>query len=396
MLPAALAALASTAMLFCACVPARQGDALSASALRSGPGARILLERIMPEAMADGIVKVALLINEQGDSNTWQFIEAAVAEGRSMGFIVDAFALDADADREAFLELAAGIAGADYDGLIFVNGEMGFSYDILRPIADSGMRIVTLEALPFRYGTYIDGLVTTFQDNYRLANLSLEALVSHFGGELGRQPNVARIAGYAGVAFLDRHEWEFNDFARRGEIVEAGIIRLHGLDNPRASAWEAVSAALPYLPPGSVDALWVPWSEFAIGAAEALAQAERRDIRLFSTGVSNESLRLMQSHGEIWIASTTIDHKLTGAVTMRILAALLAGETLESTFYFSPQLVRTEDLNRAVNMGNISMMLPNWETQEGLFDGFPWMEELKAAESRYLRISPASVFGAAQ
>jgi len=353
----------------------------------NAPQVRALLEGIMPEAMADGIVKVALLVNEKDGGNTWQFIEAGVSEGRSMGFTVDAFALDADAHPERFREIAAGIARADYDGLIFVNGTAGFSYDILRPIADAGIRIVTFEALPFRDGRAIPGLVTTFRDDYSLARLSLETLVSYVGDGTGRPPMVLRVTGRPGTTFLDRHDWEFDEFVRTGRIAEVRSVRLPGLDNPGISAWEAVSAALPGLPPGSADAVWVPWSEFAMGVAAALNAAGRRDVKVFSSGVSNESLRLMQRYREIWLASTTVDHKLAGTVTMRILAALLAGETPNDTFLFSPQLVRTADLNRAVNVANLSIMLPDWDDGTGLFDRFPWMNELKAAETRFPRIS---------
>jgi len=383
--------LISAFLLFHTCAPREQVGTFLSVDLKAGLPVRILLERIMPGAMEDGIVKIALLVNEKDGSNTWQFIEAGVAEGRSMGFTVDAFAMDASANEERFRELAQGIAMADYDGLIFVNGDMGFTYDILRPIADQGIRIVTFEALPFRDGRSIPGLVTTFQDDYSLARLSLETLIAYTDDGTGRPPRVFRVTGQPGITFMDRHDWEFGEFVRQGRIQEAGRVRLYGLENPRVSAWEAVSATLPYIPPDSVDAFWVPWNEFAIGVAEALSRAERHDIKMFSTGISNESLRLMQRHQEIWLASTTIDHKLAGTVTMRILAAMLAGEALDDTFLFSPQLVRTTDLNRAVNVENLSMMLPLWKDGEGLFDGFQWMNDLKAAESRFLRISPPTI-----
>jgi len=382
---ASVAALVSAVLVLNSCAPRGQAESV---AFRQGPSVREILERVMPEAMADGIVKIALLVNEKDGSNTWQFIEAGVAEGRSMGFTVDAFAMDAEANAERFRQLAQGIAMADYDGLIFVNGPMGFTYDILRPIADRGIRIVTFEALPFRGGRSIPGLITTFQDDYSLARLSLETLISYTDDGTGRPPRVFRITGQPGITFLDRHDWEFGEFVRQGRIQEAGRVRLYGLDNPRGSAWEAVSAALPYIPPGSIDAFWVPWNEFAIGVMEALSLAGRRDIKMFSTGISNESLRHMQRHRETWLASTTIDHKLAGTVTMRILAAMLAGEPLDDSFLFSPQLVRTADLNRAVNVENLSIMLPRWNDGQGLFDGYQWMIDLKAAESRFLRISP--------
>jgi len=379
------AAAVAAVLVFDACVLGSRPDATAAG---QGEPVRLLLERIMPGPMSDGIVKIALLVNEKDGGNTWQFIEAAVLEGRSMGFTVDAFAMDAAADPEAFAELAAGIALADYDGVVFVNGGRGFAYDVLRPMADNGIRIVTFEALPFRDGRSIPGIVTTFQDDYSLARLSLETLVSHVCDGTGRPPRVFRVAGRPGITFQDRHDWEFGEFARRGRIEEAGLVRVYGSENPRLGAWEAVSAALPYFPPGSLDAVWAPGTEFAKGVADALGHAGRSDVRLFSTGVTNESLRMMQRHRNIWTASTTVDHKLAGRVTVRILAAMLAGETPDGDFFFEPRLVRTADLNRAVNVANLSMMLPDWPDGEGLFDGYRWMAELKAAEARFFRISP--------
>jgi simple sugar transport system substrate-binding protein len=76
-----------------------------------------LLEGFMPGAMADGVVKIAVLVNQgEGDSSR-QFIEGGVAEGRAMGFTVDSFVTERDENRRR--EFAAGIANADYDGVVF-------------------------------------------------------------------------------------------------------------------------------------------------------------------------------------------------------------------------------------------------------------------------------------
>ncbi|MCL2128567.1 MAG: hypothetical protein FWH38_09960, partial [Treponema sp.] len=147
---------------------------------------------------------------------------------------------------------------------------------------------------------------------------------------------------------------------------------------------------LPRFPEGTVDALWVPWDEFAWGCAEALAAAGRHDIKMVSIGISNEDLHLMQLYPDVWLANIAVDPKLVGVVNMRILAAMLAGEDMEETFSFSPQLVKTSDLNHAVNMANITVMLPDWGDGHGLFDSYRWMIDLKATEGKYLRIPPVS------
>jgi len=383
------------ALMFGGCARGdKEADAVTGATARRGPPAPVLLERFMPEAMADGIVKIAALVNlEEGDDSR-QFIEGCVAEGRSMGFTVDTFVSGGDEGRCS--ELAAGIARADYDGLIFSHGEVNFSYDILQPAAEKGMRIVTFEALPYRDGSAINGLVATFQDDYRLARLSLETLLSATVGDSGRPARVIRIGCDPGITFLDRRAWEFAQLMDAGIIDEVAFVRLDGMENSRSAAWEALAAALPRFPkgsstPGAVDAVWAPWDEFAVGCAEALAAAGRQDIKLFSIGISAEDMRLMQRHADIWVANTAIDPKLTGTVTMRILAARLAGETLSDTFSFDPQLVKTADLNRAVNMANIAALVPGWGDGKGLFDNYPWMADLKAAEGKYFRIAPPKV-----
>jgi hypothetical protein len=52
------------------------------------------------------------------------------------------------------------------------------------------------------------------------------------------------------------------------------------------------------------------------------------------------------------------------------------------------QNLETADLNHAVSMANLAFTVPGWGNEAGLFDYYPWMAELKAAESRYLRIAP--------
>jgi simple sugar transport system substrate-binding protein len=377
-------------------------DSVSGATAKKGPPVPALLERFMPAAMKDGMVKIAVLVNlSQGDISQ-QFIEGCVSEGRAMGFSVDAFISGGDEGR--CREIAAGIADgrSAYDGFIFSNGfdsarfdgghngVADFSYEMLKPIADNGTQIVTFEALPYHDGKSIKGLITTFQDDYRLARLSLETLLS-FVGDGNTPARIIRVGCDPGITFLDRRAWEFGQMVRKGAIQEAAFVKLDSLENPHGAAWEALAAVLPRFPPGSVDALWVPWDEFAGGCAEALASAGRQDIKMVSIGISNYDIRLLQRHSAIWLANTAVDPKLAGTVNMRLLAARLAGEILLDSFSFDSQLVRTTDLNHAVNMANIATLVPGWGEGKGLFDHYQWMDELKDSEIKHLRIDPAKV-----
>ena len=373
-------------LAFTACSKGNKPDALSAATARKGPPARVLLKKIMPDAAADGVVKIAVLVNLMAGENSRQFIEGCVSEGRALDFTVDAFV--SGADEKLCKELAEGIALADYDGLIFAYGDVDFSYDILKPIADKGIPVVTFEALPYRDGKSIKGLVTTFQDDYSLASLSVETLLSFIGGREGKPARIIRVGCEPGITFLDRRAWAFGEFVNEGRIEEAALVKLENLENPHSAAWEALAAILPRFPPGTVDGVWVPWDEFAAGCAEALASAGREDIKLTSIGISNDDIHRMLRHPDIWLASAAVDPKLAGTVNTRILAARLAGEDVGSTFSFIPQLVKTADLNIGVNLGNMSVIVAGWGEGEGLFDNYQWMIDLKAAGEKYLRIQP--------
>jgi simple sugar transport system substrate-binding protein len=306
-----------------------------------------------------------------------------------MGFTVDAFV--SGANEKKCSELAEGIARADYDGLIFAYGDVDYSYDILKPIADNGVQIVTFEALPYKDGKSIKGIVTTFRDDYNLARLSLDTLLSFNDNTTDRPVRVIRLGCDPGIMFLDRRTFVFNEFVNNGKIEEIAFVRLNSLENPNSAAWEALAAVLPRFAPGSVDALWVPWDEFAGGCAGALASAGRQDIKMVSIGISTDDIRLMLRHRNIWLANVAIDPKIAGMVNMRMLAAKLAGEDLPETFSFSPQLVKTADLNPGVNIANLSVMIPDWGDGQGLFDQYQWMIDLKAAEGKYLRLPPVAI-----
>jgi len=387
---------------------AREGknltDSVSATTTRKESTARIIRERFMPAAMADGMIKIAVLVNLQAGDQSRQFLEGCVSEGRSMGFTVDTFVSGADKDRgiSRCRDIAAGIAQADYDGFIFAYGETGgeadvspnggddFFFDIFKPIAEKGIKIVTFETFPPQNYSSLNGLIATFQNDAGLARLSLDVLLSYTLSYANHPVRVIRIGCDSGIPFLDRRTRIFDEYVRKGAIVEAAYVNADGMENPEHAAWEGLAMILPRFPPGSVDAIWAPYDKFAEGCVQALASIDRQDIKLFSIGISNDDIRVMQRYSETWLANVAVDPKLAGTVNMRILAAALADETLPDTVFFTPQLLKAEDLNYAVNIVNISVMVPAWGDAWGLFDHYPWMSDLKKAEEKYLRIPPVT------
>jgi simple sugar transport system substrate-binding protein len=143
---------------------------------------------------------------------------------------------------------------------------------------------------------------------------------------------------------------------------------------------------LPEPPPGSVDAIWAPYDEFAKGCIDALEEAGRTDIKLVSIDISNDDIKLMLEHSEVWTATVAVDPRLIGIVNMRLLAAKFAGETTPELYTFEVQAVETPVLNQRINMANIAAVVPDWGREQGIFDEYPWMTRLKTAVRSYIRL----------
>lgn len=396
-----MSALAVLALLSCgrgaAVSPAAGETAGAASAVtpRKGPTVRQVLERYMPEAMADGIVKVAVVLNQEEGDITWRFIAACVSEGRSMGFTVDTFLTDGDYER--CREIVGRIAGADYDGLILAHGGADFSYGTLTPVLDKGVKVVTFDVRPLQNGDsdsgVMPGLTSTDRGDEALARLSLEAILSHFEesgkNPAGRPVRVIRTWFEQDIHEPDLRQRVFDEFVREGAIEEAALVKLKDFGFARSGVKEALTAALARLPEGTVDAVWVPHDEFARDCADALYEAGRLDIVLVSIGLSTDNIKLMLNRSAVWLCAVVEDPGLIGVVNTRLLAAKLAGEATPDTYVFEGRIVKTASLSPAVTIANIALMLPDWARDEGIFDQYPWMTALKTAETNYMRLPPA-------
>jgi len=396
------AAAAFAAFLLCSCGGENAPYGTGAQA-RQTPAIQTLLARYMPAAMQDGIIKIAVVRYESGTAHTRQFPDGCVSEGRSMGFTVDTFIVD---DEERCLPLIAGIAAADYDGLIFSSG--GIADDnsngsaesirkILKPALER-LAVVCFTDLPVNsegQNETMPGLTVTTMDYAKLSRRGLEYLVSCFRPEgvatqgvmtPARPPKVIRAWFGPGIPHLDTCEAVYRGFLREGRIQEAAFISPPSLSYAYNGTMEALAALLPKIPIGGVDAIWAPGGDFARGCVQALADAGRHDIKLVSIDISNETLRLMTAYPDIWLACAGVDPGLIGIVNMRVLAAKLAGENVPDSFSFDARILEASRLDSSATMGNIAAMDPGWALTAGLFDGYPWMEELKAAVGKYQRI----------
>ncbi len=355
-------------------------SAESSAPAADGNAVADLLKQYMPDQMADGQIKVAVIRNLAAGDHTQQFLEGCKSEGEALGFTVDTYVTDGD--NAKCQETIAQVIQKDYDGIILSHGEAGYTYDSLLPAVEKGMKVVTFDSVPYKdgdvNGEILEGVTSTAQEDAKLAELSLSSIVSNF--DETKQPiKVIRAWMGPGIPPLDRRQAIYDKFVAEGKIEEVALIGPVDFSNARGGTQDALAAILPKFPEGTVDAIWGSYDELAKGCLQALNDAGRTDIKIMSIDISNDDINLMLANPEVWVSTAAVDPKLIGIADMRLLAAKFAGEETPDTYNLDAQGVETKQLDSSINMTNIATVVEGWGQEKGVFDSFAWMAEIKAA-----------------
>lgn len=325
----------------------------------------------VPEALTSKQIRVAVVRNLPSDDHTKQFLDGARSEGTAFGFQVDTFLSDGDDTR--FQELIAQAIQKGYDGLIISHGKIDYSYDVLKPAVDKGMKVVAFDTFIDKDGETLPEITLTFQDDFKLAELSLEEVVALAEGD---EPVRVLKLWMAGFPPLDRRQTIYKEYEDAGKIVTLETVGVSNFQDVQGDIAAKVGALLAKYPPGTVDAIWACWDEMAKGAYQALVENNRTDIPMISIDISNQDINLMREPGSQWLATAAVDPHLIGVVNMRLLAKKFAGEPTPVEYNLEAMLVKQEQLKPETNMTNLGDVVPGWGTSDAFNE--PWMETLRA------------------
>lgn len=324
----------------------------------------------VPDKFKDGNkFKIKVIRKIGGDDHTAQFLAGAKAEGEAMGFKVDIFT--ANGDTAKFHDAIAQALEENYDGFIISHGDDAATVNDIQKIKEKGKSVVTFDSNP-DIGK-VEGVTMTSQYDEGLAKLALDQLVKDTKGK-------------ANIVYL----WVdgFPPMVRRNNVYKETLKNNKGIKeverfgvaaaDTSVQTQNAVSAMLNKHPKGKIDAIFATWDAFATGAARAIKEAGRDEIKIYGIDVSNADLQLMQEKGSSWKYTAAVDPKLIGAIDMRILAKKLAGEETPKTYDLEASMISQEQLQSSkepVNMENLSKIIPDW----GKSDKFEedWMKTLK-------------------
>ncbi|WP_053360874.1 sugar ABC transporter substrate-binding protein [Bacillus sp. FJAT-27251] len=324
----------------------------------------------VPEVFANGDQpKIKVIRKIGGDDHTAQFLAGAKQEGEALGFKVDVFT--ANGDTAKFHDAINQALNQNYDGFIISHGDDAATVSDVQKIADAGKSVVAFDSHADL--TNIDGVTLVSQDDEALATLALDQLVKETNGE-------------ANIAYL----WVdgFPPMVRRNKVYEDVLAKNPGIKeverfgvaaaDTSVQTQNAVAAMLNKYPKGELDAIFATWDAFAIGAARALKEAGREEVKIYGIDVSNADLQEMQREGSAWKYTAAVDPKVIGTVNMRLLAKKLADEETPQTHDLAASLISQEDLQKSndpVNMVNLADIIEGW----GQSDEFEedWMKTLK-------------------
>ncbi|WP_246945396.1 sugar ABC transporter substrate-binding protein [Bacillus pinisoli] len=329
----------------------------------------------VPERFAEGQgAKIKVIRKIGGDDHTAQFLAGAKEEGEALGFQVDV--LTANGDTAKFHDAIAQTIEEDYDGVVLSHGDDAATVKQVQKLRDAGIEVVTFDSNGDVAN--IGGVTLTSQDDEALATLALDQLVKDFNGE-------------ANIVYL----WVdgFPPMVRRNNVYTATLDANPGIQelerfgvaaaDTSVQTQNAVAAMLTKYPKGEIDAIFATWDAFAIGAARALKEAGREEVKIYGIDVSNADLQEIQTEGNPWKYTAAVDPKLIGAVNVRLLAKKLAGEETPQTYNLEASLISQEQLLEAsepVNMVNLSDVVEGWGQSTAFEED--WMKVLKEHYSK--------------
>lgn len=319
--------------------------------------------------------KIAVIRNSATDDHAIQFVEGCRAEGEALGYQVDMFLSNNEDAR--FQELVEQAIQGDYDGLVISHGKADYSYDLLKPAVEKGIKLVLFDTLAEKDGATLEGVTSTAQNDFLLAELSLEHILKEVENKPAR---ILKLWFGPGEPPLDRRNSIYEKYEKEGLIETVQVVGPTDWHDVQGSVANSIAALLPKYTENSIDAVWASWDELAKGAFKSFSEADRTDIPIISIDVSNQDINFMRENPKMWRATAAVDPNTIGRTCLRLMAKKLNGEETPPEYSFEPHLILSDQIQENTNMDNLGEIVEGWNTSDAFNE--PWMDELRAANKK--------------
>ncbi|HEX7055793.1 MAG TPA: sugar ABC transporter substrate-binding protein [Bacilli bacterium] len=306
--------------------------------------------------------KIALVMQQNLGTFSAQYIDGVRSEVEAFGGEVTVMASDGDLGKMASNLDAA--VNQHVDGILLDHGTAEALQAGAQKAVDKGIPVIAFDST-----LQLAGVTTLEQADQKMAEMTLERLAKDING----QGNIVKI-WVAGFAPMERRQIAYEAFLKKypdiKEIASFGAATANTALDTQAQ----MEAILKQYPKGQISAVWAAWDEFAKGAARAIQQAGRTEIKLYGIDMSDEDLQMIQDDSNPWIASAAVDPKDIGRVQVRFLYQRFHGDQVPDTIVLEPVFVQREDLpDKQINTSELAQYVKGWgSSNQGYAD---WMDE---------------------
>lgn len=176
------------------------------------------------------------------------------------------------------------------------------------------------------------------QDHHALARLALNKALVDNGPTFD--------AGYvyiSGFTPMERRD----EVWRQVRLDNPGVVekaRFGTLNPPIANSVADQAGAVLRANP-DISVIFAPFDEFAKGAKIAVDEAGLgSQVKIYSADISTADIQIMKEPGSAWVATAAVNPQVAGAVSVRSLAMLIAGENPGPRLLVPPTLITRQQL----------------------------------------------------
>lgn len=311
--------------------------------------------------------KIALIIQLNLGTFSAQYIDGVKEQVEKLGGTVQVFAAEDDlAKMSSSLDAAV---NQKFDGILIDHGTA--------EALDAGVKNALEKKIPvvaFDSGIQVPDVTGLEQGDQKMAEQTLTQLSKDIGGK----GKIVKI-WVAGFAPMERRQIAYKAFIDSNPDIKEIATFGAATKNTALDTQAQMEALLKKYPKkGDITAVWASWDEFAKGAARAIQQAGRDEIKVYGIDLSDEDLQMIQDPKSPWIASAAVDPKDIGRVQVRFLYQKLHGEktpdkvVLDSIFVSRDQLPATQ-----VSTADLSQHVKGWGgSEQGYTDWLKQLEQL--------------------
>ncbi len=282
------------------------------------------------------------------------------AQARALGMRVTVLGRQTDAQAQAN---AVGQAiNLGVDGIVIQHGLPETMQGPAQEALDAGIPVVA-----FDVDLDNPNIPQIAQNDPQHGQNAIDSIVDDFNGQVDMA--YVRVPG---ILPLDKRDGPIQEVVASEPGVE--IVAQSGtLDSPisvrNADQATAVLRANP-----NIQAYLAPYDEFAKGIVLALEELDMTDaVRVYSIDISTQDIEIMTEPNSPWVMTSAVNPAEMGAVSVRALAQLMAGENVPDDVLVEPMIFTSGMLvdSGVTNMDELMVAFPEFASSEAARS--PWM-----------------------